>query len=681
MDRIVFYGLDPERLLLYLGAAAVAVLALYLVRTTRKRTVVTAGPVWERVIGRRRVSLRELLSYFLQVVVLAALLGTLSDPRDPSHETARRGLAIVLDASGTMLAREPTGRRIDLAKSAARDLVASLAEGDVAMVVRAGPWPAALTSWLGTAERTRLLEAIDTVDAEPRAADMAAAVRFAADALATVRPALSDRRVLALLSDRPHAGPPPAGKTYDVQQLLFGAAGDNVAVTDFDLRAARGLERGYDVFVRVHNYGHVPARLELGVHSDDVLFGKVPLALAPGADAERLYHLDLGASARSGVRVTAAAVGSSPPDALPVDDRAFGVLPEVRELPVVLVTAGNRFLEEVLRLNPEVKLSVKGPGAWEGKAGAGTLVVFDRVTPEPAALPANALLIDPMEGRAPFKVRKRVPRPKVTDWLGDHPLLKGATVRDLWIDEASLFAVDRADTALVSAEGGAVMALRESGGRRVLAIGFDLTRSDLPLRVAFPVFLRNVLRYFGGWADDEPGGPLVAPHFVARPLRVADDLPGAVGPTGGVAGPDVSGPDAVVLHALAYGGGRYVTPLLPGFYRVPDASATPVPGPAPAAPSGPGTAPGASAAAGVTVPVSSGRGLVGDVAPPSFAAPRPDRAGAVYLLASGVAPLAVKALFNAETPLPPRLYWVFLLLLAVAVATTDWILYFLRVLY
>jgi hypothetical protein len=51
------------------------------------------------------------------------------------------------------------------------------------------------------------------------------------------------------------------------------------------------------------------------------------------------------------------------------------------------------------------------------------------------------------------------------------------------------------------------------------------------------------------------------------------------------------------------------------------------------------------------------------------------------VLAGASAPLAVKALFEA-VPLPePRLYWVFLLLLALVIATADWIMYFLRVLY
>jgi hypothetical protein len=46
-----------------------------------------------------------------------------------------------------------------------------------------------------------------------------------------------------------------------------------------------------------------------------------------------------------------------------------------------------------------------------------------------------------------------------------------------------------------------------SGGtnRRSVAVGFDLRQSDLPLRVAFPVLLMNVMDWFAGDVDDDLG--------------------------------------------------------------------------------------------------------------------------------------------------------------------------------
>jgi hypothetical protein len=61
----------------------------------------------------------------------------------------------------------------------------------------------------------------------------------------------------------------------------------------------------------------------------------------------------------------------------------------------------------------------------------------------------------------------------------------------------------------------------ERGGRRVVWCGFDLRETDLPLRVAFPIFITNVLHWLTaprGAAGTQEGTPLRAGQPV--PLNV-----------------------------------------------------------------------------------------------------------------------------------------------------------------
>ena len=60
-----------------------------------------------------------------------------------------------------------------------------------------------------------------------------------------------------------------------------------------------------------------------------------------------------------------------------------------------------------------------------------------------------------------------------------------------------------------------IIAARDRDGRKTVALGFELKRSDLPLRVAFPVLLINSLDWFAG-ADSG----LVASYATGKPWRV-----------------------------------------------------------------------------------------------------------------------------------------------------------------
>jgi hypothetical protein len=85
----------------------------------------------------------------------------------------------------------------------------------------------------------------------------------------------------------------------------------------------------------------------------------------------------------------------------------------------------------------------------------------------------------------------------VTDVAGKHPLMRGVSLGDLNMSRASVFALEPGDVALARSARSPVAAARESP-RKLVAIGFDLRRSDLPLRPAFPVWLLNTLNWFAG---------------------------------------------------------------------------------------------------------------------------------------------------------------------------------------
>src|SRR4051794_25185105 len=93
--------------------------------------------------------------------------------------------------------------------------------------------------------------------------------------------------------------------------------------------------------------------------------------------------------------------------------------------------------------------------------------------------------------------------------------MRWVTLKDLNIARASTFALSPGDVAVASSFKQPILVARDRGGRKTVALGFELKRSDLPLRVAFPILLINALDWFAG-ADTG----LVASYATGRPWRV-----------------------------------------------------------------------------------------------------------------------------------------------------------------
>src|SRR5262249_23029544 len=122
-----------------------------------------------------------------------------------------------------------------------------------------------------------------------------------------------------------------------------------------------------------------------------------------------------------------------------------------------------------------------------------------------------------------------------------HPLMRWVALKDLNIARASRFALGPGDVAVASSLREPIMATRERAGRKTVAIGFPLQRSDLPLRVAFPVLLINALDGFAG-GDSELAASYPTGH--TWQLRSSDGAPALT----------VRGPDGVIGRAPVHGG-------------------------------------------------------------------------------------------------------------------------------
>jgi Ca-activated chloride channel homolog len=159
-----------------------------------------------------------------------------------------------------------------------------------------------------------------------------------------------------------------------------------------------------------------------------------------------------------------------------------------RAFHVLLVTPGNVFLEQAMRLRTDFQLDVVTPAAYH----AGTpyaLTVFDRFSP-PALPDAPFMVFDPPAG-SPLAGGAAIGIGLVRASDAGDPLLANVSLQDVHVARSQDLNRSTFGRPLITSLQTPLVLVRDEPFRQVLA-GFDLHDSDLPLRIGFPVLVQNL---------------------------------------------------------------------------------------------------------------------------------------------------------------------------------------------
>ncbi|PID39673.1 MAG: hypothetical protein CSA24_00810 [Deltaproteobacteria bacterium] len=317
-----------------------------------------------------------------------------------------------------------------------------------------------------------------------------------------------------------------------VHFIGVGESKDNVGIVAFNARRYPTNKLSFEVFLEVVNYRKVKTQVDLQLLSDGALNDVKRLVLGPGQRARytcspsdrkagKKSWCDMAASGEL-LEARLVKAGSSDTndkgalDAFPLDDRAYALLPKRRKLRVLLVSTGNLFLEGALLLDENTALERIPPAAYSPKRTRGMdAVVFDGWVPDswvsdakgkdgrPKDLgpQAHVLLVNPPADKGPFGVVGRIRRPFITEQSEAHPVMRFITLKDVNISDSATFRRRRGDTVLAASLRDPVLIARDNGRYKRVAFGFNPKRSDLPLRVAFPLLVINTLNWFSGESE------------------------------------------------------------------------------------------------------------------------------------------------------------------------------------
>ena len=479
---------------LALAALAVPLIALYMLRTRRHRHVVSSVMLWERAgvavtsaVPWQRLKITPLL--IAQLIALALFVLLLARPLLREASLLGPHTVFVIDTSGSMA----MGDRLEDAKERALGLLADASSTNVVSIVEAGPQPVVLTAL--ARDPAELRDTLAGLAPNGGMEDLPGALAVARSLATPDRPT----RIL-LFSD----GGIPELSTLEepvigADHLLFAGSADNLAVTAFSGEAADdGRVR---LFVEVSNFGETDRDVTLRISAGSQPAITVPLSIVAGGRARDGMRID----AEPGLEVRAALLdksGAALEDGLPLDNVAYLVIGTGPARAVATIGDGSIFTEALI---------ASANGFVPAAGQAPDVIVIDG---EPAIdLPAPAWLIRPSVPPAGVTITGTIQNTAASFQRPGEPLLDDVDLSSLAIGEADI--VDAPGwLPLVKAGEVPLILLGDIDGKRAVYFTFDLTQSNLPIQVAFPVLGTRILQLLGGAEEasltPEPAGTPIA---------------------------------------------------------------------------------------------------------------------------------------------------------------------------
>jgi hypothetical protein len=465
------------------------VLLLHSLRLRRREVRISAIYLWDELLRERRSTLgmskllRSLL-LLLQILGIAGLTLGLADPFARLPSTKEGDIVLVLDASASMRTVAKGEERFAQARAMALDLVERLHPKSEMAIIYANARPTLKVPFTG--DRVLLKQTLEGLEATDEPGLLPKAVQLG-------RSLLSGDRTgeVLVLSDGTDPNTADAiGADQHVQSIQVSGGERNVGITKFDVRPRVNRPGEYEVLVNVANFSRQPESFDLVLSLNWRTFRRTRYTFEPGERQSLIFPYK---GTANGVAEAVLELN----DDLSADNRAATVLSDRPPVWILLVSRGNYFLENLLAGHANASVNVVNnisPSSFEQQVRGNHIVILDGVEAPPLHF-GNFLLINTTAPNLPIAVTGAMDAPTVVDWDMTDPIMRSVQLRDLQVRRAQMVEVGDGVKPLLYANGSPIISSLDAGRLRAVHVGFDLLDSDLPLRVAFPVLMSNILEW------------------------------------------------------------------------------------------------------------------------------------------------------------------------------------------
>lgn len=541
---------------LILAAVPPAIIALYFLKLKRRPLEVPSTYLWHRSIEDLHVNtiwqrLRRNLLLFLQLLLVLLIMLAVLRPGMKGAKLVGNRFIFLIDNSASMQATDLEGSRLENAKQSARDAIQLMQPGDVAMVVSFSNTP--VVEQMFTESKRALLNSVDQIKPTSRTTSLSEALKVASG-LANPGRSASDATDVQVAEAKPATlyifsdGKFPEttislGNLEPVYMPIGTDEATNVGIAVFNVRRNDSRADQLQAFARIENHSKADASVSIELLLDGEMIDAARLQIGPG-EAQG-FQRDLGELQTGKLELVItdaeffAAEGAAMKDQLALDNRAWTVARKSRPANVLLITPGCEPLQFALSTGLAIQLAnvtIDSPDILDDQkseyyqreaVGAYDLIIFDRCRPKVmpqantfflGAMPVQTVELPPeQEGGPPRRIdiwqtEEPVDGPKIIDIDSSHPLTQWIAMDNVLIAEAAPLKVPSGATVLVDSHVGPMMAIAPRDGFEDLVLAFpfidEITDENGVKRLravtnwqgrsSFPVFMLNLLQYFGG---------------------------------------------------------------------------------------------------------------------------------------------------------------------------------------
>jgi hypothetical protein len=492
-----------------------------MLRLRRQEHIVSSTFLWKQVIQDTEANtpwqrLRRNLLLLLQLLILLLMVLALARPFMTVPTLTAGKIALLIDASASMNATDSDGAtRFDDAITQALDIIDNMNPRDHISIIRVADSAESITPYTNT--QADLRTALESMQAGVGKADWDTALTLAAAGTAG-----TENFSIVLISDGGigEATRLPANIPQPIY-IPVGTSADNVAITALATRALGG--DAPQLFAQVTNYSDTPADISLVIRLDDVLRFSRSGTIPP--QSQLPIPFDEPISDPFNTLSASLTFDNEVNNFLALDDTAWTVQNNVNTRRIFYVSAeDNIFIEQVLRSLPGTQTFRGDPNNTRLPNDNFDLYVFSDWLPD--ILPtSDMILINPPRTTPLFTVGDVVEQPTdIAITATDSPITAFVDLDEMSLLQFRQITADWA-TPLITTSDGDLLLIGETNGQQIAILPFDVRDSNLPLLIAYPVLMANLVDWFTP-ADivSLPDGLSIGDSVIIHPPLLADAI-------------------------------------------------------------------------------------------------------------------------------------------------------------
>jgi hypothetical protein len=424
------------------------------------------------------------LHLLLQILAVLFAALALAEPVWKYTHVIKGNVILVIDTSASMKTRTTSGIRFDQAREKAFKIISDLPKGSQMLIIESNIKPVLKSNFSNN--KSHLKKVIENAQPSDAGGRIEKAIILG---LKFVDPDNND--LIFVITD---------GAATDIKKIetrhknvipiLVSGGSRNIGIAKFNFRQSPGSEDQYEMMIEVQNFTSHPVIFPMRILFDKKTFVERKIGLDKMELKRFIFPF-------SGPLADIAEASIEVKDDFTVDNKAYCVLGTYKDVWILLVTKGNYFLEKLLDIYPNFRVNSMNkimPSSWIDQTLRNDIIILDGLSP-PSMENGNFLLINSFSPSIPIFRKGYMKQPEILDWDRSDPLLSNLDLSDLIIESASIVATDIALKPLIESRQSGLMYSYQEKGLRAVFLGFDVTKSDLPMKIAFPVLMSNIFQW------------------------------------------------------------------------------------------------------------------------------------------------------------------------------------------